>query len=646
MATIISLVFTVTDFVVTPKSKLMGTFKSFQQIMLIVSFIPYQAFLMLDAIIITLFRVLISKRNLLEWQSAEFVEKSSSKNFIGYLKRMWISPIMGLLVLYFSFYSSFGVITYNLVVAGLWISSPYLAYCISMKFPQHSKEILKNEEKTYLRKISRRIYAYYEDFVNQENNYLAPDNYQEKPLKGVAYRTSPTNIGMGVTSSIAAYDLGYITMSEFVDRIELILNSMKTLKKVNGHYLNWYDTRTKEPLWPRYVSTVDSGNLLGNLWVLKQAMKELKNNKVIRKKEVIALNDIYKIIEEEDSELKLKFSSHIDIGEYFDVLNEVLFKVEGLKAIENLDNLKDKNVDLQNTLREANNTNLLKIENVEAEYWINKLISEVKKKIEYYNLIFGGIEKLYSKEFFEGVPNLTELIHRCEEYKKKNGDNFKCILGEKIQILKNYMNKIDNIIEDIDNISKEMDFTFLYDKTRELFSIGYNVEENSLGNSYYDLLASESRIASFVAIAKNDVPTVHWFKLGRAMTNAFRTHSLVSWSGTMFEYFMPSLIMKNYQRTLLSQTYKSVIKAQISFAKQKKTLWGISESAFYEFDHSENYQYKAFGVPGLGLKRGLEDDLVVSPYSTILALPFARKSGIKNLKELERAWCFRAIWIY
>ncbi len=636
LASIISVVFTVTDFVVTPKSKLMGTFKNLEQIVLIVSFIPYQAFLMLDAIIITLFRVLISKRNLLEWQSAEFIEKRSSSNsFIIYLKRMWIAPIMGLLVLYFSFFSSLGVIAYNIVVAGLWISSPYLAYCISLKLPEHSKDILKNEEKTYLRKLSRRIYAYYEDFVNEENNYLAPDNYQEKPLKGVAFRTSPTNIGMGLTSSIAAYDLGYITMTEFVDRIELILNSMKTLKKVNGHYLNWYDTRTKEPLWPRYVSTVDSGNLLGNLWILKQAMKELKNNKLIRTKEIIALNDIYKIIEDEDSELKLKFSSQINIGEYVDVLNEVLFKVEGLQAIEKLEGVSN-SAELENTLREKNNADTMKEENIEADYWINKLIVEVRKKIDYYNLIFGGLERLYSKEFFEGVPSLTQLIRRCEEYKKKNGDNFKCILGQKIQTLTNYIDRIDNIIQDIDNISKEMDFTFLYDKTRELFSIGYNVEENSLGNSYYDLLASESRIASFVAIAKNDVPSAHWFKLGRAMTNAFRTHSLVSWSGTMFEYFMPSLIMKNYPRTLLSQTYKSVIKAQMSFARQKRTLWGISESAFYEFDASENYQYKAFGVPGLGLKRGLEDDLVVSPYSTIMTLPFARKAGIKNLKEFEK----------
>ena len=642
---IISLVFTVTDFVVTPKNKLMGTFKSFEQILLIISFIPYQAFLMVDAIIKTLFRVCISKRNLLEWQSSEIVEKNHSNTFICYLKRMWIAPIMGLLIIFLSFYSSFVVITYNLIVAALWIASPYIAYSISVKLPDKNKNVLKNEEVNYLRKISRRIYAYYEDFVNEENNYLAPDNYQEKPFKGVAHRTSPTNIGMGLTSNIVAYDLGYTTMLEFVDNVELILSSMKDLKKVNGHYLNWYNTKTKEPLWPRYVSTVDSGNLLGNLWVLKQAMEELKYNKVIRGKEVGALNDIYKIIEDEDPSIKLRFTSHVKIGEYFKVLNEILFKIEEFKdnekisKLQSLDEGKDNNSNKEeNKVNEEENWNksILKFDNEEANYWIYKLTDEVKKKIKYYNCILGGLGKLYSKEFFEGVPSLIELIHRCEDYKRKNGDNFNCTLGEKIATLKKYVDKIDNIIEDINKISEEMNFSFLYDKTRELFSIGYNVEENSLGNSYYDLLASESRIASFVAIAKNDVHSSHYFKLGRAMTNAFHTHSLVSWSGTMFEYFMPSLIMKNYPRTLLSQTYRSVIKAQINFAKQKKTPWGISESAFYKFDVAENYQYKAFGIPGLGLKRGLEDEIVISPYSTLMTLPFAKNAGIKNLKRLEK----------
>ena len=631
----VSLVFTVTDFVVTPKNKLMGTFKNFEQIVLIVTFIPYTAFLMIDAILITLFRVCISKRNLLEWESSETVERTHSNSFKAYLKRMWISPIMGLLVLYLSFSGSFAVVTYNTIVAGLWIVSPYVAYSISKKIPKYENS-LENEEKSYLREISRRIWAYYEDFVNEENNYLAPDNYQEKPFKGVAHRTSPTNIGMGLISNVVAYDLGYIPMSEFIERVDLILSNMKDLKTLHGHYLNWYDTKTKEPLWPRYISTVDSGNILGHLWIVKKAMEELKNNSVIRVEEIEALNDIYKIIESEDSSISIRFASNINIGEYLEILNEILFKLQGFKNEES--DVFDK-IGSSSTVEESSNNNhktIFKSENKEVEYWIGKLINEVKKKIDHYNYIFKGIEKLYSDDFLEGVPNITELVHRAEEFKENNGDNFNNILIEKLSNFKGYLNKIDKIIEEINIISEEMDFKFLYDNTRGLFSIGYNVEEDSLGNSYYDLLASEARAASFIAIAKNDVPNSHWFKLSRAMTNAFRTHSLVSWSGTMFEYFMPSLIMKSYPRTLLSQTYKSVIKAQKIYAKQKKTPWGISESAFYEFDVQDNYQYKAFGIPGLGLKRGLEDEIVISPYSTLMTLPFTKKSSIKNLKKLEK----------
>ncbi|AQS12000.1 N,N'-diacetylchitobiose phosphorylase [Clostridium saccharobutylicum] len=621
-----SLVFTITDFVVTPKNKLMGTFKSFSQIILILTFLPYQAFLMMDAIIITLYRICISKKNLLEWESSDLVEKRYSNSFGSYLRRMWISPIMGLVILYLSIYNSIGVIIYSIVVAALWIVSPYVAYCISRKTDK-DKFDLKNQEKSYLRQISRRIYAYYEDFVNEENNYLAPDNYQEKPFKGVAHRTSPTNIGMGLISNVVAYDLGYITMMDLIDKTELILNSMKGLQMVHGHYLNWYDTKTKAPLWPRYVSTVDSGNLLGDLWVLKQSMQELKSKEVIRINEVMSLKDIYKIIEEKDSSIKIRFASNINNGDYKDVLSEILMKVEGINKSEE-DNIQITHKDYSDEKK-----------NKEIEYWRQKLLEEANRKLTYYSYIFDGLEKLYGKEFLEGIPNIIELIDRCEDYISKFGDNFKHTIRERINNLKVYVSKIDNIIKEIDKISEEMDFRFLYDETRQLFSIGYNVEENSLGNSYYDLLASESRIASFIAVAKNDVHSSHWFKLSRAMTNAFHTHSLVSWSGTMFEYFMPSLIMRNYPKTLLSKTYKSVIKAQISFSKQKQTPWGISESAFYKFDVDDNYQYKAFGIPGLGLKRGLEDEVVISPYSTLMTLPFSRGEGIKNLRRLEEIGC-------
>lgn len=624
LALIMSLVFTVTDFVVTPKNKLMGTFKNLEQIFLIVSFIPYQTFLMLDAIIVTLIRMLITRRNLLEWQSSQFVENNCSNTLKAYIKRMWISPVMAVVIILLSLDNSLGVLAYTIVVACLWMASPYIAYAVSSDIPK-KKYVLDYDEKTYLREISRRIYAYYEDFINEENNYLAPDNYQVRPYKGVAHRTSPTNMGMGIISEVAAYDLGYITIGEFIDKIDLILKNMNDLKREHGHFYNWYDTRTKEPLWPRYISTVDSGNLLANLWILKKSMEDLKSSPVIRTKEIMALKDIYKIIEKENSNIQIRFASSVSIDQYTEILDEIIEVVSTNNELKNI----------INELNKPKNSTAHSNINEETKYWVKKLINEAEKKKEYFNYMFSGMESLFKEDFIEDVPTIKELSERYAQYKNNYGDDFEGTIASKVDYTESYLEKIDKIIKYIDDITEAMNFKFLYDEKRGLFSIGYNVEEKSLGSSYYDLLASESRIASFVAIAKNDVPKEHWFKLSRAMTNAFHSHTLVSWSGTMFEYFMPSLIMKAYPDTLLKHTYKDVIKAQRSFAKQKKIPWGISECAFYEFDNDENYQYKAFGIPGLGLKRALEDEIVVSPYSTLMTIPFSTKKGLSNLKKLE-----------
>lgn len=614
---IIPLVFRITDFVVTPKYKLQGTFKSLEQIVLIISFIPYQAFLMVDAILITLYRVIFSKRNLLEWKSSVQVESEretkSGNSFNRYLKEMWIAPVMGFVIIYLSIYISVPMVLYSVIASVLWVCSPFFAYNISKNI-EHKQEEIGEEDKNYLRTVARRTYAYYEDFSNEENNYLAPDNYQESPFKGIAYRTSPTNIGMGLMSHVIAYDMGYITLFDLIDKIDITLYNMRDLEKINGHYLNWYDTRSKKPLYPRYISTVDNGNFLANLWVVKSALQEVRNNQLIRKEEIKAIHDIYRIIEEENSSVNCRFNDDININEYVSTLSDICVKIKNFKEELSED---DENKS-------------------EIDYWIDKTIKEINKKINNYDCIFEDLQSLYSKDFLEGVPNIYELIKTIEEYKENNDGKISRELNDKLIYIKDYESKIDNIIAEIDEITNEMDFKFLYDNERKLFYIGYNVDENLFGETYYDLLASEARIASFVSIAKNDVSKENWFSLNRSITNAFHTHTLVSWTGTMFEYFMPSLIMKAYPQTLLYETYKGAIKAQRAYAKQKKIPFGISESAFYKFDIEDNYQYKAFGVPGLGLKRGLEDEIVVSPYSTLMILPFKKRAAIKNLNKLKK----------
>ena len=607
LAAILPLVFTVTDFVVTPKTKLSGTFKSFNKIVTIISFIPYQGYLMFDAIIRTIFRLTISKKNLLQWQTAEEAERNTNNSLKAYLKRMWFAIFMAGIIIALSIYNFSLASIVNLPIGFLWITSPYIAFYISKENVMH-KEAFSTEEIEYLRDNSRRIWAYYQDFVNYENNYLAPDNFQESPYKGVAPRTSPTNIGMGLTSSLAAYDLGYITVGEVIDRLELIINEMETLPKYKGHFFNWYDTRTKEPLWPRYISTVDSGNLLGYLLITKEALMEYEDVPIVRKEELTALEDAIRIINEKE----LNSFLPIDIKGNF--MRNYKLMLENLLIV--LDKIPER-------------------EEEEKQYWIDKLKREVKSKLSYFDIFFLGIEKFLGEDFNEKNISLRKIIKYLQDILMSSGEEFKDILRERIDGLRLFTSKIDRLLYKINTIIEEMDFGFLFNEERKLFSIGYNLEENSLGNSYYDLLASESRATSFIAIALNMVPQEHWFRLNRAMTNAFKEKSLVSWSGTMFEYFMPTLIMKNYDNTILDLTYTSVIEAQRKFAMEKKLPWGISESAYYHFDIGENYQYKAFGVPGIGMKRGLEDEVVISPYSTLITLPFTRSNGIKNLKKLR-----------
>ncbi|GAB6168348.1 glucoamylase family protein [Clostridium carnis] len=612
LAIIIPLVFTVTDFVVTPKNKLMGTFKSLKQIILILSFIPYQAYLMIDAIIRTIYRTLISKKNLLQWKTASDVESSVVNTLSWYYKTMWISPAIGVVLFLLSFKETFIVGLINLVLVLLWVLAPAIAYKISKREDVIS-ERLSLEDEEFLRVISRSTWAYYEDFVNEENNYLAPDNFQEKPYKGLAYRTSPTNIGMGLITNLISYDLGYATLGDVVYRLENSLEGMKDLEKLHGHYLNWYDTRTKKPLWPRYVSTVDSGNLLGYLLIIKNTLEEFKNKPLIRENELSSLKDTYSLVREEIKE------------EIYDILPDEIELIDYKYLLE------ESLLDINKKLRKENSEFEEK-----DNYWINKLKNEIERKVDFYNYIFDGIEKLIKdKVNYDNQITLIELINLLKDISNASGNEYKKILQKKISKLEDFNERIENIINNLDLIIKEMDFKFLYNEERGLFSIGYNLEENSLGNSYYDLMASEARIASFLSIARGEVPKKHWYNLSRNMAKAFGEKTLVSWSGTMFEYFMPYQIMKCFDNTLWDLTYSSVIKAQKAYGEKKQIPWGISESAYYHFDASENYQYKAFGVPGIGLKRGLEDELVISPYSTIMTLPYDKFSAVENLKRLK-----------
>ena len=434
--------------------------------------LPSKAYTMLNAIIKTIYRMNVSKQKLLEWMTSEEAEKQSRNNLLSYYRNLATNSlagivliILGLMYLKVSFYI-FGI---------LFALAPSIIWYISQEsVEQKAVQKISKKDIEYCTEVAKRTWKFFEEHINEENNFLPPDNYQEDRKEKVAHRTSPTNIGLGLLAVCSAYDLGFIDLNTAIDFIEKMLQTIEKMQKWNGHLYNWYNTKTLEPLVPRYISTVDSGNFIGYLYTLKQFILEIE----------------------------------------------------------------DRN--------------------------------------------------------------------------------------------------LEDIISTIDKIIDNTDFSILYDYKKRIFSIGFNVEENKLTDSYYDLLASEARQASLIAIARKQVPSKHWNSLSRTLTTLNRYKGLISWSGTAFEYLMPNINIKTYKGSLLDESCRFMLMSQKEYAKKLGIPWGVSEAAFNLRDLNNNYQYKAFGIPWLGLKRGLDEDMVVSSYAIFLSLMYDPKGAIENLRRLEK----------
>ena len=447
--------------------------------------LPYKAYISAKAIIKTIYRITISKKHLLEWTTSEEAEKQAKSDLISYYNQMAINIIAGFTSI------ALGFLKENIFacfLGGLWIITPIIMWYISKENKKEKPiEKLNKEEKEYLLEIGKKTWQFFETYLTKENNYLIPDNYQEDRKEKVVSRTSSTNIGLSLLAVISAYDLKYIELEKTIDLLEKIINTIESLEKWNGHLYNWYNIKTKEPLYPRYVSTVDSGNLIGYLYVVKTFL---------------------------------------------------------------------------------------------------------------------------NREATKGPSPVAPLVAL-----------------------------VDKLIENTD-------FSLLYNYEQQIFSIGFNIEENKLTDSYYDLLASEARQASLVAIAKKNVPSRHWRHLSRTLTTLGKYKGLVSWSGTAFEYLMPNINIPKYEGSLLDESCKFLIKTQMEYSKNLGIPWGISEAAFNLKDLKSNYQYKAFGIPWLGLKRGLADEIVVSSYGSMLAINEVPKEEVKNLKRLEKEGMYDKFGFY
>lgn len=561
-----------------------------KQTLFVVVFLADQAWRMVDAIARTLFRLFISHRHLLEWTTAAQSSGSPRLDLRGSYQGMWEGMLLGLImvVVTTAFEPSSAYVT--LPFALLWLAAPALALWVSRAPTAAQQRDVSDSDINDFRLTARRTWRFFETFVTPSENMLPPDNFQEDPRPIIAHRTSPTNIGLYLLSTIAARDFGWAGTIATVDRLEATLNTMEKLQKFKGHFFNWYDTQDLRELEPPYISSVDSGNLAGHLIVLANACEEWIDT-YCAATTLPGVMDTCLLAREAIIEQPVMSSGQRQ--QLISVLAEIENELNTSQAIEIL------------------------------LPTLSKLAEKAIKTAEH--IVSSSNDERFTDLLFwvEAVRN-TIAEHTTDHAKLATDPQ---ALNARLRL----------IADSARAMALAMDFTFLLDPERKLLSIGYSLTENRLDSSCYDLLASEARLASLFAIAKGDVTTKHWFRLGRTATPIGGKSALISWSGSMFEYLMPSLVIRAPVGSLLEQTNTLVVERQANYGRLLGIPWGISESAYNARDMEFTYQYSNFGVPGLGLKRGLSANVVIAPYATALAAmidPLHARRNYTRLAEI------------
>ncbi len=565
------------------------------------AFMPYDSLVLLKALFGSAFRLAIfrfSRRKLLIWYGRNHERQHSRSRPGEFLVEMWAGPATGAALAAFLVSARPFALAYAGLILAAWLASPFVGWWISRPL-LYGVLPLSEAQRLLLKGVARRTWAYFEKFAGAGDNWLPPDNFQESPGPLVAMRTSPTNLGMNLQANLAALDLGYISPGRFLSRTESSLAAMEMLERFRGHFYNWYDTATGKPLRPRYVSAVDSGNLLGSLMVLRDGLRELKTCPILQGTAISSLRDGVEAValaltaQEPGPERLIEDMRAIlarrgeTLASAVNVLEQIQAKVGALSAATAF-------------VGNADAHEMAELLERQAQDWRDDLLSMAPDPPS-----LAGNPSLIEIARMPGIP--PEAAERLA-----------------------FIEALDQRAAALEN----MNFDFLYDPDRDLLAIGYRVDEHHRDPSFYDLLASEARFASFILIARGLLPQKHWFSLGRILTKVDDGLALLSWSGSMFEYLMPLIWMPMYDHTLLDQTYRAIVDRQKSYGRDRGVPWGISESCYSATDSSRTYQYGAFGVPGLGFKRDLGEDLVVAPYASILALMVSPGEACKNLKRM------------
>jgi cyclic beta-1,2-glucan synthetase len=653
-----------------------------------VAFLPYETTVALAAIAKSLYRITVSRRNLLRWTTAARVERLLG-DAEGAAWRNWVEMIqaplsaLGIGILVGLLNPAALPVALPLLLA--WFVSPQIAHRMSR--PTRREPVgLKPEQVESLRRIARRTWFFFEQFVGPDDHWLPPDHYQEEPLGTVAHRTSPTNIGLALISTMAAADLGYIGLMEMALRVRDAFRGMDQLEKHRGHLLNWYDTRAMQPLPPRYVSTVDSGNLAGALVALKQGCLEMLQAPLLRWERWQGLLDTLDVLEEViDSLGREAGDSARSLGEQLEDLRRRVLAVRRDRyawapLLAHL--LRHDQPELERRLLALveDKGGILESGTLQSlRLWVGRVEAHLMAMQREQNMLVPWLpmvseppallreadpntdagrtwQRLLSR--IPSEPRLDEAVEIVRDLKR----GLSQLIGQ-VNSMTGTEAELDEarnwclaLLDDLDAapvtatqagitlslrdlaarseaMIREMDFGFLINDHRHVFHIGYHVDNDRLDANFYDLVASEARIASLVAIAKHDVQQRHWLHLSRPLVRINGALGLLSWNGTMFEYLMPGLLLRNYPNTLLDESAVAAVEAQVRYGAENDVPWGISESGYYAFDNRRNYQYRGFGIPDLGLKRGLAEDLVVAPYASLLAVGVRPEAVMANIRR-------------
>lgn len=616
-------------------------------------FMANEAVICLDAIGRALWRLIVSRRKMLEWSTAAHVAATGADTRARFWIEMAGAPLLGLAMTTTLAVLAPVALPGALPLLALWILSPEIAYLICRPW-RPGEDSLSDTDVAWLRHIARRTWAYFETFAGPEDNWLAPDNYQTDPEAKIAHRSSPTNVGMQFLSSMTALDLGHIGLRDLAQRTEYALEALERIERHQGHLVNWFDTRTLLSLEPRYVSTVDSGNLAVALLTLREGLIEAANGPALSRSLWDGFIDTLGVLAEAAEDLPTEHSKAIQarIRALCDTaeavrddpagwrralcrsLDEDLPKLSGaiLKALDAKPGADPGELHFWFERCRHHAASFLRgLETLcpwlAMDGWleIEGCGAEIADRLKP-DMSLGQLDDVF-EHMQDGLESLGKTGLKFVELQTaiSTGQTAQAALR----------NTLLSLAEKADRLAMGMDFSFLYDRDTRTFFIGYNLSFDRMDDHRYDLLASEARLASYIAIAKGDVPSEHWFHLGRPISRSSGPLTVLSWNGSMFEFLMPALLIRSAPGQLLGQSEQAAVDIQRRYGDRLGLPWGVSEAAFAARDTAQNYQYRAFGVAGLGMRQGLAEDYVVAPYASALALSVRPGAAADNLRRLE-----------